>query len=85
MESDIEKIMDIGYKNVNVTFSCFGIRNLLKRYNNPIVKIKLTNADEKNKLTYKKDAEEKNKLTDKEEGKNVKIFQIEEGEINNDR
>ena len=45
MESDIEKIMDIGYKNVNVTFSCFGIRNLLKRYNNPVVKIKLTNAD----------------------------------------
>ena len=86
MESDIEKILDIGYRNVNITFSCFGIRNLLKRFNNPIVKIKLTNAEEKYKLTNKKDAEEKNKLTDKEEEKNVRTFRIEEGDdINNDR
>ena len=42
MEKQIEQINDGSHNQCKVTFSCFGIRNLLAAFKKPIVKVKLT-------------------------------------------
>jgi hypothetical protein len=44
MFSQIEKIMEIKYDKCTAHFSCFGIRDLLKKFKNPIVEVGLTDS-----------------------------------------
>ena len=55
MTEEIKRIMDDNYKKFSIHFSCFGIRDLIKQFSNPVVRVNLTGENYEEQEIYIED------------------------------